>query len=130
MTLEELERNSSAFSEPLNSDNPIEDLWSKISNIQRVATLQHAYITNITIMIFIIEKPVSLPLPPKISAPPRQQVDGRTFKAMFQLGNKELTPLPFLVCLRQRRPHQLPSSRHLPPPLPPLDPSRLKATKM
>jgi hypothetical protein len=60
MTPEELERNRSALSNPWNFDDPIEDLWSKISNIQRVATLGAVpipEITVITLMLAMIEKP-------------------------------------------------------------------------
>lgn len=39
MTPEELESNRAALSEPWNFDDTIENLWAKISNIQRVATL-------------------------------------------------------------------------------------------
>lgn len=39
MTPEELECNRAALSKPWNLGDPIEDLWAKIANIQRVATL-------------------------------------------------------------------------------------------
>ena len=59
MTPEELERNRAALSEPWNLDNPIKNLWSKISNIQRVARLGAVPIpdiTDITLTLAMIEK--------------------------------------------------------------------------
>lgn len=50
MTPEELERNRAALSEPWNFDDPIEDLWAKISNIQRVATLGALPIPDLTVI--------------------------------------------------------------------------------
>lgn len=50
MTPEELERNRLALSEPWNFDNPIEDLWGKLANIQRVAALGGVPIPEITIV--------------------------------------------------------------------------------
>jgi hypothetical protein len=50
MTPEELEHNSAALSEPWNLDDPIEDLWAKIANIQRVATLGLVPIPNVTVI--------------------------------------------------------------------------------
>jgi hypothetical protein len=50
MSPEELERNRSALSDPWNFDHPIEDLWAKITNIQRVASLGHVPIPDITII--------------------------------------------------------------------------------
>lgn len=50
MTPEELERNRSALCEPWNLNNHLEDLWAKISNIQRIATLGHVPIPDITII--------------------------------------------------------------------------------
>ena len=50
MTPEELERNRNALSEPWNLDDPIEDLWSKIANIQRVATLGALPIPDLTVI--------------------------------------------------------------------------------
>ena len=63
LTPEELEKNRAALSEPWNFDNPIEDLWAKIVNIQRVATFGNAPIADITIItltLAMIEKPVFL----------------------------------------------------------------------
>ncbi|KAI2503218.1 hypothetical protein MHU86_11241 [Fragilaria crotonensis] len=50
MTPEELERNRAALSEPWNLDDPIEDLWAKIANIQRVAALGQVPIPNVTVI--------------------------------------------------------------------------------
>jgi hypothetical protein len=50
MSPEELEHNRAALSEPWNLDDPIEDLWSKIANIQRLAALGNVPITDVTVI--------------------------------------------------------------------------------
>jgi hypothetical protein len=62
LTPEELENNRAALSEPWNLDDPIEDLWAKIANIQRVATFGNVPIVDITIItltLAMIKKQVS-----------------------------------------------------------------------
>ena len=68
MTPEELEHNRAALSEPWNLDDPIEDLWAKIANIQRVATLGLVPIPNVTVItltLAMLEKTAFWPPPPK-----------------------------------------------------------------
>lgn len=93
MTPEELERNRSALSEPWNFDDPIEDLWSKISNIQRIATLGHVPIPDITIItltLAMIEKTGLLSTTTeKFRLRPVDEWTFAVFKAEFHLGNKE-----------------------------------------
>jgi hypothetical protein len=62
LTPEELEKNCAALSDPWNLDEPLEDLWAKIANIQRLATFGNVPILDITI---ITLRPVSLPPQPK-----------------------------------------------------------------
>jgi hypothetical protein len=50
MTPEQLESNCAALSDSWNLDNPIEDLWAKIANIQRVAVLGQVPIPDITVI--------------------------------------------------------------------------------
>ena len=93
MTPEELEHNRSALSEPWNLDDPIEDLWSKISNIQRIATLGHVPIPDITIItltLAMIEKTGLLATTTeKFRLRPTEEWTVALFKSEFQLGNKE-----------------------------------------
>ncbi|KAI2511196.1 hypothetical protein MHU86_3161 [Fragilaria crotonensis] len=93
MTPEELERNRSALSEPWNFDDPIEDLWSKISNIQRVATLGAVPIpdlTVITLTLAMIEKTGLLAsTTEKFRLRPSADWTLALFKAEFKLGNQE-----------------------------------------
>ena len=93
MTPEELERNRSALSEPWNLDDPIEDLWSKISNIQRIATLGHVPIPDVTIItltLAMIEKTGLLAsTTEKFRLRPVEEWTIALFKSEFQLGNKE-----------------------------------------
>ena len=93
MTPEELERNRSALSEPWNFDDPIEDLWAKLSNIQRVATLGNVPIPDITIVtltLAMIEKTGLLATTTeKFRLRPVDKWTVTIFKTEFQLGNKE-----------------------------------------
>jgi hypothetical protein len=93
MTPEELERNRSALSEPWNFDDPIEDLWSKIANIQRVATLGAIPIpdlTVITLTLAMIEKTGLLAsTTEKFRLRPSADWTLALFKAEFKLGNQE-----------------------------------------
>ena len=93
MTPEELERNRSALSEPWNLDNPLEDLWSKIFNIQLIATLGHVPIPDITIItltLSMIEKTGLLATTTeKWRLRPTEDWTVALFKSEFQLGNKE-----------------------------------------
>jgi hypothetical protein len=93
LTPEELERNRSALSEPWNFDHPIEDLWAKISNIQRVAQfgiVPIADITVITLTLAMIEKTGLLAsTTEKFRLRPLDEWTLGLFKAEFQLGNKE-----------------------------------------
>ena len=93
MTPEELERNRSALSEPWNFDDPIEDLWSKIANIQRVATLGQVPIPDITIItltLAMIEKTGLLATTTeKFRLRPTTDWTVALFKTEFQLGNRE-----------------------------------------
>ena len=50
LTPEELESNRAALSEPWNFDDPIEDLWAKITNIQRVAAFGDVPSADITLI--------------------------------------------------------------------------------
>ncbi|KAI2496141.1 hypothetical protein MHU86_18372 [Fragilaria crotonensis] len=93
MTPEELERNRAALSEPWNFDDPIEDLWAKISNIQRVATLGALPIpdlTVITLTLAMIEKTGLLSTTTdKFRLRPTTEWTLDLFKAEFKLGNQE-----------------------------------------
>ena len=93
LTPEELETNRSALSEPWNFDNPIEDLWTKITNIQRVAAFGDvplADITVITLTLAMIEKTSLLATTTeKFRLRPLAEWTLATFKAEFILGNKE-----------------------------------------
>ena len=93
MTPEELERNRAALSEPWNFDDPIEDLWAKISNIQRVATLGALPIpdlTVITLTLAMIEKTGLLSTTTdKFRLRPTTEWTLDLFKVEFKLGNQE-----------------------------------------
>ena len=93
MSPEELERNRSALSAPWNFDDPIEDLWAKISNIQRIATLGQVPIPDITIItltLTMIEKTGLLATTTeKFWLRPIDEWTVARFKSEFQLGNKE-----------------------------------------
>ena len=93
MTPEELERNRATLSEPWNFDNPIEDLWSKIANIQRVATLGTVPIPDITVItltLAMIEKSGLLTsTTEKFRLRPVAEWTLDLFKAEFKLGNQE-----------------------------------------
>lgn len=93
MSPEELERNRSALSEPWNFDEPIEDLWAKLANIQRIATLGNVPIPDITIVtltLSMIEKTGLLATTTeKFRLRPVDEWNVALFKSEFQLGNKE-----------------------------------------
>lgn len=93
MTPEELERNRAALSEPWNFDDPIEDLWAKISNIQRVATLGALPIpdlTVITLTLAMIEKTgLLVTTTEKFRLRPTAEWTLPLFKTEFKLGNQE-----------------------------------------
>ena len=94
MTPEELERNRAALSEPWNLDDPIKDLWSKISNIQRVATLGAVPIPDlivITLTLAMIEKTGLLASTTDKFCRLRPTAEWalELFKTEFKLGNQE-----------------------------------------
>ena len=93
LTPEELEKNRAALSEPWNFDDPIEDLWAKIVNIQRVAlfgAVPIADITIITLTLAMIEKTGLLATTTeKFRLRPITEWTVAAFKADFILGNKE-----------------------------------------
>ena len=93
LTPEELEKNRAALSEPWNFDDPIEDLWAKIVNIQRVAAFGLVPIPDITIItltLAMIEKTGLLAsTTEKFRLRPVTEWTVATFKADFIMGNKE-----------------------------------------
>ena len=93
LTPEELEKNRAALSEPWNFDDPIEDLWAKIVNIQRVAAFGLVPILDITIItltLAMIEKTGLLAsTTEKFRLRPVTEWTVATFKADFIMGNKE-----------------------------------------
>jgi hypothetical protein len=93
MTPEELERNRASLSEPWNLDDPIEDLWAKITNIQRVATLGTVPIPDITVItltLAMIEKTGLLAsTTEKFRLRPTAEWTLEVFKTEFKLGNQE-----------------------------------------
>ena len=93
MTPEELETNRAALSEAWNFDDPIEDLWTKIANIQRVAQLGQVPIpdlTVITLTLAMIEKTGLLATTTeKFRLRPTTEWTLALFKADFKLGNQE-----------------------------------------
>ena len=93
LTPEELEKNRAALSEPWNFDDPIEDLWAKIANIQRIATFGNvpiADITIITLTLAMIEKTGLLATTTeKFRLRPFDEWTVALFRSEFQLGNKE-----------------------------------------
>lgn len=93
MTPEELERNRAALSEPWNLDDPIEDLWAKIANIQRVAALGQVPIPDITVItltLAMLEKTGLLATTTeKFRLQPLDNWTIDVFKAEFKLGNQE-----------------------------------------
>lgn len=93
MTPEELERNRAALSEPWNLDEPIEDLWAKIANIQRVAALGHVPIPNITVItltLAMLEKTGLLAsTTEKFRLRPLDEWTLDLFKSEFKLGHQE-----------------------------------------
>jgi hypothetical protein len=136
MTPKELERNRSAMSELWNFDDQLEDLWSKITNIQRVVTLGNVPIPDIriiTLTLAMIGKTGLLATTTeKFCLRPIDKWTVAVFKAEFQLGNKECiqrltagdagfhgahnatTPPPALAAAVTRHPLLL--TPHLPPP--------------
>lgn len=86
-------RNRSALSEPRNFDNPIEDLWSKIANVQCIAVLGHVPISDITIItltLAMIEKTGLLATTTeKFCLRLIEDWSITSFTTEFQLGNKE-----------------------------------------
>ena len=94
LTPEEQEKNRAALSEPWNFDDPIEDLWAKIVNIQRVAAFGAVpiaeVITIITLTLAMIEKTGLLATTTeKFRLRPVTEWTVALFKADFILGNKE-----------------------------------------
>jgi hypothetical protein len=93
LTPEELEKNRAALSEPWNFDDPIEDLWAKIANIQHVAAFGAAPVTDVTVItltLSMIEKTGLLATTTeKFRLRPLDEWTLATFKTDFQLGNKE-----------------------------------------
>jgi hypothetical protein len=93
MTPEELERNRAALSEPWNLDDPIEDLWAKIANIQRVAALGQVPIPNVTVItltLAMLEKTGLLAsTTEKFRLRPLDEWTLEIFKSEFKLGNQE-----------------------------------------
>jgi hypothetical protein len=93
MTPEELERNRAALSDPWNLDDPIEDLWSKIANIQRVAALGTVPIPDITVItltLAMLEKTGLLAsTTDKFRLRPTAEWTFDLFKAEFKMGNQE-----------------------------------------
>jgi hypothetical protein len=93
LTPEELETNRAALSEPWNFDDPIEDLWAKIINIQRVAAFGAVPIPDITIItltLAMIEKTGLLATTTeKFRLRPLTEWTVVIFKTDFVLGNKE-----------------------------------------
>ena len=93
LTPEELEKNRAALSEPWNFDDPIEDLWAKIVNIQRVAAFGLVPIPDITIItltLAMIEKTGLLAsTTEKFRLRPVPEWTVATFKTEFIMGNKE-----------------------------------------
>jgi hypothetical protein len=93
MTSVELERDRAALSEPWNLDDPIEDLWAKIANVQRVATLGQVPIPDITVItltLAMIEKTGLLATTiEKFCLQPADTWTLPFFKSAFKLGNQE-----------------------------------------
>lgn len=94
MTPEELECNRAAVSEPWNLDkNPIENLCSKISNIQCVARLGAVPIPDITVItltLAMIEKTGLLgSTTDKFCLQPTAEFTFKLFKTEFKMGNQE-----------------------------------------
>ena len=93
LTPEELEKNRAALPEPWNFDDPIEDLWAKIVNIQRVAAFGAVPIPDITIItltLAMIEKTGLLSTATEeFRLRPITEWLVAIFKADFILGNKE-----------------------------------------
>ena len=93
MTPEELERNRTALSEPWNLDDPIEDLWSKIANIQRVAAFGNVPIPDITVITLTLSMFETTGLlattTEKFRLRPIVDWTLDLFKAEFKLGNQE-----------------------------------------
>ena len=90
---EELEANRTALSDAWNFDSPIEDLWAKIANIQRVAAFGNvpiADVTIITLTLAMIEKTGLLATTTeKFRLRPLNEWTLATFKSDFILANKE-----------------------------------------
>jgi hypothetical protein len=93
LTPEELEINRAALSETWNFDAPIEDLWAKIANIQRVAAFGDvpiADVTIITLTLAMIEKTGLLATTTeKFRLRPLAEWSFAAFKLDFVRGNKE-----------------------------------------
>ena len=93
LTPEELEANRSTLSVAWNFDDPIEDLWAKIANVQRVAAFGNvplADVTVITLTLTMIEKTGLLAsTTEKFRLRPPAEWTLALFKTEFQLGNKE-----------------------------------------
>ena len=92
LTPEELETSRAALSEPWNFDDPIEDLWAKIINIQRVAAFGAVPIPDITIItltLAMIEKTgLLVTTTEKFRLRPITEWTVALFKADFVMGNK------------------------------------------
>jgi hypothetical protein len=93
LTPEELEKNRAALSESWNFDDPIEDLWAKIVNIQRVAAFGAVPIPDITVITLTLAMIETTGLlattTEKFRLRPVTEWTFATFKADFILGNKE-----------------------------------------
>ena len=93
MTPEELERNRAALSEPWNFDEPIEDLWAKIANIQCIAALGQVPIPNITVITLTFamlgKTGLLATTTEKFRLRPLDEWTLDLFKAEFKLGNQE-----------------------------------------
>ena len=93
LTPEELEKNRAALSDAWNFDDPIEDLWAKIVNIQRVAAFGAVPIPDITVItltLAMIEKTGLLATTTeKFRLRPINEWTVALFKSEFILGNKE-----------------------------------------
>jgi hypothetical protein len=90
---EEFKLNRSALSEPWNFDHPIEHLWAKLSNIQRVAILSNVPIPEITIItltLAMIEKTGLLATTTeKFLLCPSNEWTIAFLKSEFQLGGQK-----------------------------------------
>ena len=102
MTPEELEINRLVLSEPWNLDDPLEDLWSKIANIQRIAMQGHVPtpdVTIITLTLAMIEKTGLLATTTEnfCLLRPTEEWTVALFKTEFQLGNNASGASPLVT---------------------------------